>query len=83
MENTNQQLAEFQNLLEEIRREFKKLHQLNLTLRDENEQLRTENTALKAQDDLFSGVPEKKKLLMKQQIETLMDKIDQQMEDLK
>ncbi len=81
-QSTKQKIAEFTNTLEEIRREFKKLQQQNESLRAENNTLRSENTKLKATGDLFSGLPEKKRLLLKQQIQTIMDRIDEQMEEL-
>ena len=68
---------EFNALLAQVNREFKKLRQRCRSLEEENEQLRSQLDEINRSDeDPFGHLSETERYVLRQQIKGLIDKID-------
>lgn len=72
----------FDNLLDQIVREFKKLKNKNQTLSEENARLRQKLARLTETEQLpLAELSETDRLTLRQQINGIIDKIDQYLEE--
>lgn len=72
----------FDNLLDQIVREFKKLKNKNQTLNEENARLRQKLAQLTEAEQLPLGqLSDTERLTLRQQINGIIEKIDQYLED--
>lgn len=69
---------EFNTLVSQLNREFKKLRQRCQSLEEENSHLRKQlEEASRTDDDAFSHLSETERYVLRQQIKGLINKIDQ------
>lgn len=73
-------LEQFNELSEQLSREIKKLKQQVFTLSTENVRLKSELEAQRSKSALFDDMPEKQKMVLKEQIGTLIERIDKHLE---
>jgi regulator of replication initiation timing len=77
---TKNGLEQFNELSEQLSREIKKLKQQVLMLSAENVRLKSELDAQRSKSALFDDMPEKQKMVLKEQIGTLIERIDKHLE---
>jgi uncharacterized protein (UPF0335 family) len=77
---TKNGLEQFNELSEQLSREIKKLKQQVLTLSSKNVRLKSELEAQRSKSALFDDMPEKQKMVLKEQIGTLIERIDKHLE---
>ncbi len=69
---------EFNSLLAQVNREFRKLRQRCMTLAEENRQLHHQLEEInRSEEDPFGRLSETERYVLRQQIKGLIDKIDQ------
>lgn len=67
-------------LTEQLGREIRKMRNTCDTLQEENDRLRKELASLKKESDLFSNLNENQKMVLKQQINDVISKLDTHIE---